>query len=279
MAAREGNSMAAAIPPGARLRGPAPVARGGGDAAEAGERRVDLLGVPVTLCPFDSAVERVREMITSGASHYLVLANAHTLNVAYESPDYLDVLRRADLVLRDGVGMEIAARWRGIDAQHNFVGTDFVPDLLRALRPTPVRVFLFGAEPGIAERAACALERQAPNVRIVGTAPGFGAFARVMEQVRAAKPDVLLVALGNPLQELWISRHYDRLGVPLAIGVGALFDFLGGRVTRAPKWVLRLRGEWLFRLLAEPRRLWRRYVTGGPKFLWRVAMHGRKGRA
>lgn len=243
------------------------------------ERQLDLLGVPVTLCSFDGAVARVRAMIASHDRHQLVLANAHTLNLATEDPDYLAVLQRAGLVLRDGAGVEMATRWRGFEAQHNFVGTDFVPDVLRALGPAPVRVFLFGAEPGIAERAACALEVRAPNVRIVGTAPGFGAFARVTQQVRAARPDVLLVALGNPLQEQWIDRHQDALGVPLAIGVGALFDFLAGRVPRAPQWVLRLRGEWLFRLVIEPRRLWRRYVMGNPRFMWRVVRQGRRGRA
>jgi exopolysaccharide biosynthesis WecB/TagA/CpsF family protein len=88
----------------------------------------------------------------------------------------------------------------------------------------------------------------------------------------------VLVALGNPLQEQWIDDHQEGLGVPLLIGVGALFDFLAGRVPRAPQWVLRLRSEWLFRLLVEPRRLWRRYVTGNPRFLWRVATQGRGGR-
>ena len=156
-------------------------------AAEAGERQLDLLGVPVTLCSFDRAVERVREAIAARVPQQLVLANAHTLNLVSENPEYLAVLQRAGLVLRDGLGVEMAARWHGLEAQHNFVGTDFVPDVLRSLGPMPVRVFLFGAEPGVAERAAYALERRAPNVRIVGTAPGFGAFARVTQQVRAAQ--------------------------------------------------------------------------------------------
>jgi exopolysaccharide biosynthesis WecB/TagA/CpsF family protein len=81
---------------------------------------------------------------------------------------------------------------------------------------------------------------------------------------------VLLVALGNPLQEQWIDEHLIQLGVPVSIGVGALFDYLAGRVPRAPRWMLRMRAEWLFRLLVEPRRLWRRYVMGNPGFVWRV---------
>jgi exopolysaccharide biosynthesis WecB/TagA/CpsF family protein len=271
--------MLAALAPDAGTAEHAAEARLAGAAGEPAEQGLELLGVPFTLCEFERAVERVRDMIASRQPHHVILANAHTLNVAYEAPDYLDVVQRADLVLRDGAGVELAAKWRGLEARHNFVGTDFVPDVLRALGPTPVRVFLFGAQTGVAERAACALERRAPNVRIVGTAPGFGAFARVAEQVRSAKPDVLLVALGNPMQEQWIDQHQARLGVPVAIGVGALFDFLADRVPRAPRWLLRVRGEWLFRLVVEPRRLWRRYVVGNPRFLWRVLAEGRKGRS
>lgn len=237
---------------------------------------VQVLGVPFTFCGFADGVARVRAMIASGGAHHVVIANVHTLNQACDEPAYRTVLQRADLVLRDGVGVELAAKLRGAEPGHNFVGTDFVPDLLAALGPAPVRVFLFGAQAGVAERAGCALERRAPNVRVVGTAAGFGAFARVVAQVRAARPDVLLVALGNPLQESWIDQHRTMLGVPVAIGVGALFDYLAGRVRRAPRWVQRFRGEWLFRLVVEPGRLWRRYVVGNPRFLWRVVSAARK---
>jgi exopolysaccharide biosynthesis WecB/TagA/CpsF family protein len=247
--------------------------------AEPASRPFEVLGVSFTLCGFTEAVARVRDMIASGRPHHLVLANVHTVNHAWEDAAYRSVLQRANLVLRDGVGVEFAAKLRGADPGYNFVGTDFVPDLLVALGPKPVRVFLFGAQPGVAERAGCVLERRAPHVRIVGTAPGFGAFARVQAQVAAARPDVLLVALGNPLQESWIDQHQAALGVPVAMGVGALFDYLAGRVRRAPRWVQRARGEWLFRLVVEPRRLWRRYVVGNPRFLWRVVLTGRKERS
>jgi exopolysaccharide biosynthesis WecB/TagA/CpsF family protein len=192
------------------------------------------------------------------------------VNLACDDPTYHQTLQRADPVLRDGVGVEIGARLLKKRLAHNFVGTDFVPGLLRHLAPEPVRVFLFGAEPGIAERAADALRALGPYIRIVGTVGGYGAFSRVADRVRAARPDVLLVALGNPLQERWIDEHQASLGVPVSIGVGALFDYLAGRVPRAPGWVLRLRAEWLFRLVVEPKRLWRRYVMGNPRFMWRV---------
>ncbi len=238
--------------------------------------RFPVLGVPFTLCSFEEAADRIRDMIAAGVPRRVVLANAHTLNLAADDPSYRRVLADADLVLRDGVGVELAARLERVEAGHNFVGTDFVPELLERLAPQAVRVFLFGAQAGVAEQAGAVLGAAGDHVRIVGTAPGFGAYARVAQQIRAARPDVLLVALGNPTQERWIAEHHDELGVPVSIGVGALFDYLAGRVPRAPDWVLRLRAEWLFRLLVEPRRLWRRYVMGNPRFVWRVLRSRRR---
>ena len=247
-----------------------PVRTGTAETVSGHDRVVPVLGVPFTSCSLDEAVTRVRDMIASGRPHHVVLANAHTVNLTWKAPSYRRVLCDADLVLRDGVGVELAMRLAGADPRHNFVGTDFVPALLERLGPTEVRVFLFGAESGVTERAARALEARAPAARIVGTAPGYGDLGRVVQQVRAARPHVFLAALGNPLQERWIDDHLAQLDVPVSIGVGALFDYLAGRVPRAPQWMLRLRAEWVFRLVVEPRRLWRRYVMGNPRFVWRV---------
>jgi N-acetylglucosaminyldiphosphoundecaprenol N-acetyl-beta-D-mannosaminyltransferase len=242
----------------------------------AGGKRVMVLGIPLLLCSFEQAVARIRTMISIRFPQHVVLANAHTLNLACEHPAYRSVLRRAAIVLRDGVGVELAVRHRGLSPAHNFVGTDFVPAMLNALGPRELRVFLLGGRNGVAEAAGKILASRMPHLRLVGAANGYGARVFAIEQIRETRPDVLLVGLGNPMQERWIDAHLGRLGVPVSIGVGALFDFLAGRVPRAPRWLLRLRGEWLFRLAVEPRRLWRRYVLGNPRFLWR-ALHDHGG--
>jgi hypothetical protein len=164
-----------------------PVATRPPDAGQGSDQAVAVLGVPFTLCSRDEGIGRVRDMIESGRPHHVVLANAHTLNVAWSDPAYHRVLRDADLVLRDGVGVEMAVRLAGKDPRHNFVGTDFVPALLESLAPTGVRVFLFGAEPGVTERAARALEARAPGAYIVGMAPGYGPRARRPARARGAR--------------------------------------------------------------------------------------------
>jgi exopolysaccharide biosynthesis WecB/TagA/CpsF family protein len=243
----------------------------------ADRQAVRILGVPFAPLTVDEAISRARAML-QGGSHQIVIANAHTLNLAYLDAAYLDVLRHASLVLRDGVGIEIASRLLRRRLRYNFVGTDFVPLLLRMVAAPRLRVFLFGAAPGVAVAAGDALKRSSPAIEIVGTENGYVDFDDVAERVQSSRPDILLVALGNPLQERWIAANLSRLDVRVAIGVGALFDFLAGRVPRAPQWIRTLRCEWLYRFCLEPGRLWRRYLIGNVQFLWRVTRAGRSQR-
>jgi len=236
---------------------------------------VDVLGVPFAALSRDDAIARLRAMVRGTGAYRVVLANAHTLNLAARDAAYREILRTASLVLRDGVGVEIAARLRGRRLEHNFVGTDFVPLLFARIADPALRVFLFGAAPGVAAAAGAALAALSPAITIVGVADGYGDFDEVARRVQSSGADVLLVALGNPLQEQWIAEHLSQLNVRLAIGVGALLDFLAGRVARAPLWLRVLRCEWLYRFLGEPRRLWRRYLVGNAQFLWRAARTSR----
>lgn len=165
-------------------------------------------------------------------------------------------------VVNDGIGMDLAAllvhRRRFAE---NLNGTDFVPYLC-ARSPRPLRFFLLGSAPGVAERAGRHLA-EALGQQVVGTCDGYREFAAagdgLVARINAARPDIVLVALGNPRQEQWILDHADALQAPVLCGVGALLDFLSGNAVRAPEWVRRLHLEWLYRLIREPRRLLRRY--------------------
>jgi beta-1,4-glucosyltransferase len=177
-------------------------------------------------------------------------------------------------LVNDGIGMDLAARLvHGRRFHENLNGTDFIPRLLRG-SPLPLRVFLFGARPEVVQDASRAIERRFGQ-EVVGVCSGYGIDnAAVCERIRAARPDVVLVALGNPLQERWILDHAKDMPPALYVGVGALFDFLAQRAVRAPTWVRRVRMEWLFRLMQEPGRLWKRYTIDAVRF-FRICQHGR----
>lgn len=234
--------------------------------------QVDCMGVPVA----NGTWGQVRDwFFTSAATRgrepkVLFFANAHTCNVAWSDPEFRSILARADVVLNDGVGLDVYARLAGIRFNQNFNGTDLLPRLFACTTPRrELRVFLYGAEKGRAEKAARNIEARYPHVRVVGTMDGFARGESVIEAINEACADVLLVGMGNPLQERWIDENKDLLDVGIVAGVGALIDFLSGEVVRAPSLMRTLRLEWLYRLVREPKRLFARYVMGNPAFVAR----------
>lgn len=234
---------------------------------------IKIFGVPVSLVEFDTAVKLIENLIQKRASKFVAIVNVNTLNYAYQNKRYRQILQSADLILRDGTGVKWAANKMGADPKNNFVGTDFIPRFCNATSSKRYRVFLFGARPGIAGSAAKKLQRLAPGLLIAGYQHGY--FDKdeepcIINEISNSNSDILLVALGNPSQETWIAKNLYKLNVPLCIGVGALFDYLSGRVPRAPNWMLDAGIEWLFRLLIEPKRLWKRYLLGNPLFIFRV---------
>lgn len=239
------------------------------------ETKVLLFGVPFTLCSRKKGLALVEDLIGGDRPRFLVLANAHTLNLAFEDDNYRAVLQQASIVLRDGTGVAWAMKKMGKDPDDNFMGTDFIPFLCQESKES-FRIFLLGAAPGVAEKAAAKLRILAPQIEIGGYHHGFFSLEEekaVLEKINCSGSHLLLVAMGNPKQEKWIFLHVNELTVPLSIGVGALFDYLAENRLRAPLCVRQAGFEWLYRLLVEPRRLWRRYLIGIPKFILRAYMN------
>ncbi len=210
----------------------------------------------------------------------LAFANSHVVNVAADDPAYRAVLA-GFLVLPDGIGVELGARiLHGVPFRDNLNGTDFIPALLSSILPS-LKVGLYGARMGVAERACATFTRLAPHHAYHVFGHGFQTAAEeaaMLERLEAEKPDLLLVACGNPRQEMWIASKLDDCHCTVAAGVGALFDFMAGEMPRAPLWLRQLKLEWLFRLINEPRRLWRRYILGNPRFMLRVLRQRMTGR-
>ncbi|GGE89187.1 UDP-N-acetyl-D-mannosaminuronic acid transferase [Stappia taiwanensis] len=204
----------------------------------------------------------------------VAFANAHGLLLAMDDPEFAETLTRCH-VLNDGIGARIGARvLTGEGFAENLNGTDFVPALLNAA-PAGTRVYLLGARPDVVARAADAFALSHPHVTICGWRDGYfqdGDRADIVAAINAAKADILLVALGNPKQELLMNALRAELDPPVVLGVGALFDFTAGEVIRAPKLMRQAGLEWVFRLLHEPKRLYKRYTSGVVRFLWKILL-------
>ncbi len=237
-----------------------------------GTRTRRILDVSLPVWKRATAVTELDRHFERDGNTIVAFANANCLNFAQTDSRVRSALGQA-LVLNDGIGVDLAS-WLlfGVQFPDNLNGTDFTPYYLQNTRHR-FRLYLLGGRPGIAEKAAYCLAQAFPRHSIVGCRDGY--FGRtedplVAQTIRAARADVLLVAMGNPDQELWLRNNLAASGCRLGFAIGALFDFMAGEAQRAPSWVCAARLEWVYRLGHEPRRLWRRYVLGNPLFLARV---------
>jgi exopolysaccharide biosynthesis WecB/TagA/CpsF family protein len=234
----------------------------------------DILGVPVAIADTATAQLHLDERLSNGRSTCVAFLNAHGSNVAASNSTLAAALRQW-IVFNDGIGVDIALRvLHKLRFLENLNGTDFVPRYLRDTRHV-LRVFVLGGEIGIAERAIAEFRREAPRHKYVDAHHGYfkaSEIPAVVARIREARADVLIVALGTPLQELWLVNHFPATQCRLAFCVGGLLDFVSGAKPRAPRWVRRLRLEWIYRLMLEPRRMWRRYLLGNVQFLGRLAV-------
>ena len=237
-----------------------------------GARCRTILDVPVFVGTQAEAVEKIDEAYNAQKSTIVAFANANALNVAAVDDSFRGVLKGC-LVMNDGIGVDAASRILfGSRFPQNLNGTDFTPTYFKNTRNN-YRIFFLGSSSGVAERAASRLIEICGRHKIAGCQNGYSRAEDnigIVAKILASEADVVLVAMGNPAQEMWLAEHLQATGCRLGFGVGALFDFLSGDVPRAPSWVRSARLEWCYRLLREPARLWRRYVLGNPIFLLRV---------
>jgi len=244
--------------------------------------RVDLFGVAIDAVRMDEAVREVMSWIDepSPACRYVVTPNADHTVMLQEHEGLRQAYLHADMVLADGFPVILASRLLGRRLPERVAGSDLVPALFEAADPKrPLRIFLLGAAAGVAERAAERIDTTWPGVAVVDTySPPFGFEHDDAEQdsifarVHAARPDILVLGLGAPKQELWVYKHRHALKAPVALCVGATIDFLAGERSRAPKWLQRMHLEWFYRMLGEPRRLFWRYARDAwifPQLVWR----------
>lgn len=224
---------------------------------------VEILGVRVDDATYEDLVCLVDAFVSSGQPHHIVTLNAEMLVAAHDDPLFKDILNAAALNLADSIGIMLATRLSGYRLQERVTGSDGIYRLAAHSAQRGYRLFFLGAAPGVAGIVAERLAAAYPCLQVAGTYAGSPRPEEeedIVERVRTAAPDLLLVAYGVPAEEKWIARNRSRLGVPVMIGVGGAFDFVAGMAKRAPPWMRRWGLEWLYRLIQEPWR-WRRQLA------------------
>jgi N-acetylglucosaminyldiphosphoundecaprenol N-acetyl-beta-D-mannosaminyltransferase len=211
-----------------------------------------------------------------GRTRAVHFVNAATLNLACDDPSYRAVLCSADAIYGDGSGVRTAARWiHGVRLMDNVNGTDFVPQLLTSRAGRGYRCFLLGGTEEMNARAADFVRERFPGFEVAGRHHGYladdASSERAVAAINAAAPHVLLVGMGNPIQERWIERWRKELRVPVCLAIGGLFAYWSGDLDRAPAWMRRFGIEWVHLLVHQPRKAGR-YLLGNPLFLFRAAM-------
>ncbi len=220
--------------------------------------RTDVMGVGFDELTLEQAVDRGAVLAGETGFHYVVTPNPEIVMLARKDERFASVLRQADLVLPDGIGIIKAAAILGRGPKERVPGIDFAAGLMERLAAEGKRLFLLGAKPGVAEQAAPRLEKQFPGLEICGTHDGyFKEDAPVIRAILEARADVVFVCLGAPKQEFWMAEHGASTGAKLMVGLGGALDVFAGVVERAPEKWQRMGLEWLYRLKKEPRRITR----------------------
>jgi len=241
--------------------------------------RLSFFGIPICNTCLQEAMDWIVERARAPQKSLLAFANPHCLNIAHDDADYRRILAGAARVLADGIGIALACRLQRVQLVANLNGTDLFPHLCDRAAKEGLGLFLLGGAPGVAELMAVNIKRYYPSLVITGTYHGHFSAAddsAVIRRVNESGADILLVAMGVPKQEKWLAKHHESLTPPLRLGVGGLFDFYSGLIPRAPLWLREIGLEWVWRLLQEPDRMWRRYLIGNPKFLFRIRQQIRR---
>lgn len=221
---------------------------------------VNILGVKFNRVTMEQALEKIDSLMKDSRPQLIVTANTEMVMMANHDPLLFEIIKRAALVVPDGIGIVWASRMLKKPLYERVPGVELMDALLEKSAQKGWKVFFLGAKPGIAEQAAANAQKKYAGLHVVGTDHGY--FNKEQEQevlvtIKAAEPDILFLALGVPKQEKWAAAHLGKLNVPLAMGVGGSFEILAGTSKRAPRWMCRSGLEWLYRLVKEPKRFGR----------------------
>jgi len=235
--------------------------------------RANVLGIGVSACNLPEATNLILEAIRRGEHGYITVTGVHGVMEAQRDPELRRIFNSAWMVTPDGMPMTWVGRLQGHKQMDRVYGPDLMLEIFRASQDGSVRHFFYGGVEGVAQQLERALTDRFPGAVVCGTyTPPFRPLnkeeeAALADMVRTAKPHIIWIGLSTPKQDRFMADHLGRLEANFMIGVGAAFDMHSGRMKQAPYWMQRNGLEWLFRLLQEPKRLWRRYVLNNPVFI------------
>ncbi len=234
---------------------------------------VEILGVKISALNLDIAAGKISSWVNAGHKTYVCVAPVATVMDCQDDPEYRRIINAAGMVTPDGMPLVWLGRLKGNAIMGRTYGPDLMAALCRASEETGYRHYFYGGSPGTNRLLLENLKQRFPRLKIAGgLAPRFLRVKEmedtsVLDEINNSGADILWVGLGSPKQDYWMAMHRENIRIPVLIGAGAAFDFLAGTKPQAPRWMQRSGLEWLFRLLCEPRRLWRRYLIGNLRFV------------
>jgi N-acetylglucosaminyldiphosphoundecaprenol N-acetyl-beta-D-mannosaminyltransferase len=239
--------------------------------------KIELCGVQFTPIAVDRLHQYIGHIIHQNGHDLILNVNVHAINLAQQDLHFRSILNTAPLVFCDGFGVRLGALLLGYQVPPRITYADWMWQLSEFAEESQFTLFLLGSKPGISERAASVLLAKFPKLQISGTHHGYFDKSldsienqQIVAKINEANPDILIVCFGMPLQEYWLANNWQHLNARIGLAGGAALDYLSGDLKRGPRWMIDYGFEWLARLLVEPSRLWKRYIIGNPRFLWRV---------
>lgn len=233
-------------------------------------KRIELMGCPMDVASMDETVAVIDESLTAGRFTQHVVVNVAKLVNMRKDPELDASVRECDIINIDGMGVVLGARMLGHDVPERVAGVDLFHALLAMSAERGYSVYLLGAKDEVVAETARRVQRQYPGLKLAGYHHGYfwDDEEATVERIRASGAQLLFVAITSPKKENFINRWRDQLGVSFVMGVGGTFDVVAGKVKRAPLWMQKYGLEWLYRVIQEPRRMWKRYLVTNCQFAW-----------
>jgi len=243
---------------------------------------IKIQGINIDVLRANDLYETTLALIRNGGKHLITYTNIHTMNIAYRDKILPEAYARSSVVYCDGAGVKLGARLVGEYLPERMTSATFIHDFCKRWQEEAISLFFIGGFPGVAAKACRYLKKQYPQLKIKGNVNGY--FQRnsseedkIIDSINKSRPDILFVGFGTPLQEQWCLQNWNKLDAGLIWPIGAIADYLSGRVPRCPQSMEVYNLEWLFRLIVEPRRMFTRYVIGNPLFIHRILRNRKKG--